>query len=141
MWSLGVVLFILLSGKVPFKPDGKDSSILTERMQRNISEGRYSMSGQAWEKVSEVAKDLVRSLMTTDPARRLTSAELNRHPWVLGHEVAVTPLATPGELLTGTEDRAVASRLMAGMLSDMRPEPVIQLADPKELLLRRQVSA
>lgn len=50
IWSCGVILYILLSGRAPFT--GKPRKKLFE----NIQAGSYSMEGRAWEKVSENAK-------------------------------------------------------------------------------------
>lgn len=42
VWSIGVILFILLSGKPPF--DGATDKEITDR----VREGQYSMSDPIW---------------------------------------------------------------------------------------------
>lgn len=56
VWSLGVLLFVMLGGETPFTthPNDEPSKIL-----QRIGEGRISMTGPRWDKVSELAKDLV----------------------------------------------------------------------------------
>lgn len=42
VWSVGVILFILLSGRPPF--DGNDDREIVKR----VKEGKYSLSGPEW---------------------------------------------------------------------------------------------
>jgi serine/threonine protein kinase len=76
MWSLGVIVFMLLSGRPPF--GGEDE---TEIMKRALL-GVYSMNHHVWDNVSDEAKDFVRKLLQKDPAKRMTSAQALKHPWL-----------------------------------------------------------
>lgn len=64
-WSVGVVLFILLSGVPPFYDE--DNFELFEKIKRC----EYSFKATAWKKVSNEAKDFVKKLLTKDPQTRL----------------------------------------------------------------------
>lgn len=35
-----------------------------------------------WDEVSDEAKDLVRKLLTFDPAKRISAADALQHPWI-----------------------------------------------------------
>ena len=70
MWSVGVILYILLSGTPPF-----DDSTLFDQ----IRTASYSFDGEEWDDVSEEAKDLVRKLLTTSPITRLKADQVG--PW------------------------------------------------------------
>ena len=50
-------------------------------MFRKILEGQYTMSGAEWDDVSETAKDLIRHLLTNDPAERYTATQSLQHPF------------------------------------------------------------
>ncbi|KAM1005155.1 hypothetical protein ACFX14_005358 [Malus domestica] len=76
IWSAGVILYILLSGVPPFWAE-------TERGIFNaILEGVIDFDSQPWPSISDSAKDLVRKMLTQDPRKRITSAEVLEHPWL-----------------------------------------------------------
>jgi len=65
-WSIGVVLFILLSGMPPFYDE--DNFVLFERI-KNVE---FDFEAEAWEDISEGAKDIIRKLLVRDPELRMT---------------------------------------------------------------------
>ncbi|CAB4306214.1 unnamed protein product [Prunus armeniaca] len=76
IWSAGVILYILLSGVPPFWAE-------TERgIFDAILEGVIDFESQPWPSISDSAKDLVRKMLTQDPRKRITSAEVLEHPWL-----------------------------------------------------------
>jgi serine/threonine protein kinase len=81
LWSVGVILYVLLSGTFPF--DSSDD----QRMFAEIVHGRYAFPDSHWRHVSAAAKDLIRCLMCTDPAKRHTVPQALRHPWLVGVNV------------------------------------------------------
>jgi len=82
MWSVGVILFILLSGNSPF--ENEDEQVLFRR----IRSGDYSMDDCLWDYISAGAKDCVRQLLVVDTSERMSVTEALRHPWILGIEDA-----------------------------------------------------
>ena len=61
-WSLGVILYILLSGRHPFV-NNKRSSMGIGRLKKSVLAGNVNMEGRSWAKISEEGKQLVRSLL------------------------------------------------------------------------------
>ncbi|XP_046712794.1 serine/threonine-protein kinase 33 isoform X1 [Silurus meridionalis] len=78
MWSIGVIMYMLLSGEPPFC--SKSEKHLFELIKR----GELNFSAPLWETVSDSAKIVLSSLLNVDPAHRITASELLNNPWVTG---------------------------------------------------------
>ncbi|XP_057161877.1 serine/threonine-protein kinase Chk2 isoform X1 [Ursus arctos] len=76
-WSLGVILFICLSGYPPFSEHKTQVSLKDQ-----ITSGKFNFIPEVWTEVSEKALDLVKKLLIVDPKVRFTTEEALRHPWL-----------------------------------------------------------
>eukprot|EP00210_Caulerpa_lentillifera_P008598 g8202.t1 len=76
MWSLGVILYIMLSGLPPFWGDTE------EQIFRMVLQGNLDFQTEPWPSLSADAKDCVRKLCTMDPSKRSTATEILQHPWL-----------------------------------------------------------
>jgi len=75
-WSLGVILYVMLSGQQPF------NSQSIRAMYGMIIRGQYCFPSPCWDRVSESAKDCIRSLMCVDPKTRLNCERLLKHEFI-----------------------------------------------------------
>ncbi|CAD5194017.1 unnamed protein product [Musa acuminata subsp. malaccensis] len=76
IWSAGVILYILLSGVPPFWAE-TDKGIFNAILQ-----GQIDFESAPWPSISYSAKDLVRKMLTPDPKKRITAAQVLEHPWL-----------------------------------------------------------
>ena len=73
IWSCGIILYALLSGKLPF--DDEDCSALLGK----VMVGKYVMP----QGIDPLAQDLIRKMLITDARKRITMSEIKRHPFYL----------------------------------------------------------
>ncbi|KAF3911694.1 hypothetical protein AA313_de0203882 [Arthrobotrys entomopaga] len=76
MWSLGCVIYTLLTGVAPFSGQAQ------EEIQQKICAGRWDIGLLARNNISDNAIDLVRKFLITDPTKRMNEKEALRHPWL-----------------------------------------------------------
>jgi serine/threonine protein kinase len=80
MWSVGVILYIMLTGVHPFDTKGVSSD---EEIEEHIRKNPHPPLDEEFVgHLSESSVDLIKRLMAKDPARRLTAYEMLSHPWV-----------------------------------------------------------
>lgn len=106
LWSLGVIVYIMLSGKCPFTgkcgvdcgwDKGQECHDCQQYLFDRIQEGVYDFPSADWDHVSEDAKDLIRHLLEHDVTMRYSAADVLRHSWITG-QVPATQLCTPSLL-------------------------------------------
>jgi len=85
MWSLGVIVFTLLSGSMPFL--GKTQNAVLRAIRR----GKVLMTSSNWANVSEHGKDFVQKLLVVKPSERMTASQALSHPWLMAVETPPDP--------------------------------------------------
>ena len=75
LWSIGVIFYILLTGRPPF--DGNDD----EEILKNVEKGVYDKTSYPFPSLSSLAKDLINKLLQYDPKKRISAEEALEHKW------------------------------------------------------------
>ena len=75
MWSLGVLLYTLVSGYMPFYDK------TTAKVFVKIKECDWEFVYPGFNKVSNECRDLINKLLVKDPSKRLTGKQALNHNW------------------------------------------------------------
>jgi len=93
-WSVGVIMYILLSGQPPFA--GRNN----EEVLHKVKTGYFNFKHSSFRVVSEPAKDLITQLLRKDPELRLSAQAALDHSW-LQSGVPSSPHPLPADVLAG----------------------------------------
>ncbi|GFY21547.1 hypothetical protein TNCV_1166932 [Trichonephila clavipes] len=86
IWACGVILYILLVGYPPFWDEDQ------HRLYAQIKAGAYDYPSPEWDTVTPEAKNLINSMLTVNPAKRITAGEALKHPWICQRERVASTL-------------------------------------------------
>lgn len=93
-WALGVIIFVLLCGCLPFDDD---CQVIPNSPDLRT---KFTLRFPRWAKdLSPSAKDLLNHLLHIDPRKRFSAEQAMNHPWVRGTTASKDSLLqSPGRL-------------------------------------------
>jgi serine/threonine protein kinase len=105
-WALGVIVFVLLCGCLPFDDDS--ATVPSDDLVR----AKFQLRFPRWAKnLSPSAKDLLSHLLDVNPARRYTAEQALDHAWVTGKAAPKgNLLSSPGRIKKSPALRKGANR-------------------------------
>uniref|UniRef100_A0A2K5PP97 Myosin light chain kinase, smooth muscle n=1 Tax=Cebus imitator TaxID=2715852 RepID=A0A2K5PP97_CEBIM len=77
MWSIGVICYILVSGLSPFMGDNDNETLA------NVTSATWDFDDEAFDEISDDAKDFISSLLKKDMKNRLDCTQCLQHPWLM----------------------------------------------------------
>ena len=75
IWSIGVIMYIMVTGKQPFWGKNKDEVL------NKVKNGRYDIKSLYYSKCSNSVKDLIKKMLVTEPEKRMTIEACLEHSW------------------------------------------------------------
>lgn len=105
VWSLGVVAYVMLSGKVPFT--GSRMRMLTQ-----MKHARIPFNGPPWDRVSPQAMSFLQHTMEYDPTKRLSVEDVMRHEWIRPVRTSATVSSNTRQVLQNMEMFSRTSQLL-----------------------------
>jgi len=78
LWAAGVLLYILLSGKLPYASNNEVD------LYKQIIDNVLVFKSPQFDSISDTAKDLISKLIVTKPEERLTPKQALNHPFITG---------------------------------------------------------
>jgi serine/threonine protein kinase len=106
-WALGVIVFVLLCGCLPFDDDS--STVPSD----DLVQAKFILRFPRWAKnLSSSAKNLLSHLLDVNPRSRYTAEQALAHPWVRGETAPRgSLLASPGRIKMSPGNQGNASRI------------------------------
>ena len=92
IWSIGVILYILISGRPPF--DGNNDDEIAVKVKK----GKFDLQGEPWDSVSSEVKELIKIMLTHDYKKRIYADDALKHPWFKN----ATPIQVNSEIVKNT---------------------------------------
>jgi len=114
IWALGVILFAMLAGYLPFDDDD------LQKLYKKIISGVFRIPAF----ISASAGDLISKILVTDPNKRISLKEITQHPWYVETLSEPPPPLDDVDAPSKIDFRTVYS--MVKTIQDWSPEQIVK---------------
>ena len=124
-WSLGVLLYVFMSGYLPFQGDNRNEVF------GKISAAKFHFDHAEFKVCSELVLDFIRRLLIVDPKKRLSAADALQHPWFRAVETKsgkTAGVAISSAVLARLQNFKWVSKLKKGAMNML-----VKMADPGQI--------
>jgi len=112
IWSLGVLLFVMVTGAYPFEGVDEMST------KKKILTGKFAIPAH----VSEPCADLIANMLITEPDDRISLSKVRTHAWICGYFGSRSATPRPRSEEEAAEAAAAAASAAASAAGPVPPD-------------------
>jgi len=109
IWSVGVIMFLIICGKLPFDGQTHDDII------RNTIQADLKINPNVWGRLSPDCQGLIKSLLHKNPKERISGRAALRHPFILTHNPRRLSTGFGDDSSTGSRQRRLSHSESIGL--------------------------
>ena len=130
IWAIGVILFAMLCGYLPFEDDENDNDVLFSQIIKNKIDYPSFLSA--------LSLDILKKILVSDPLKRITIDEIKTHEFYLKGERIFKEKFKEKEKEVKKESNKILNKIAKAFSSDDDYEKDIQKSDKNEKIEKNE---